>query len=187
VAHKISDTLSETSHYPSTTLSSVETEALLTVTRPEKILPPRLLVDMEGSAFYAAASTYSSPELIHCLKIVSDHGMAPDAPLPSKHAVSDLIQANTPLVETIAEQLLELSSELAARHAAPPYFDAILTEYHFTTTQQARLNQLLQKWHTLLPQEKVFDHVWKHAATSSEVLACLETRLGQVELTLPSA
>ncbi len=186
LAHKITDAATGNAFYPSpSTVREVATEPLISVSRPEKDPPPRMMVDMEGAAFYATASTFSAPELVHSLKIVSDHGADPNAAAPSKEAVSRLIEAHTASIGAVAEQLLDHSSKLTDRLAAPPYFDAIRSEHHFTATQQAQLRHLLQRWHVLLPDERVADYVWRHAATGREVIGCLRERLGRTGLTLP--
>ena len=59
--------------------------------------------------------------------------------------------------------------------------------YHFTATQKNQLRLLLQRWQVLLDDEDVAHYVWKHAATSSEVLACLSDRLGRVSLVVPDS
>lgn len=182
VAHKITDVTSGTSHFPPVILQGLPTESLVTVTQPEKSIPSQMLVDMEGSAFYAAASTFSSPELVHCLKVVSDHGT--EQRLAKEH-VTSLVEGQLSAVEAASEQLLELSSEFAARWADPAYFDAILGDYHFTATQKNQLRRLLQRWQVLLGDEDVAHYVWKHAATASEALASLKERLSRIPLVVP--
>lgn len=52
------------------------TAELLTLTEPGTGYDNRM-VDMEAAGFYASASRYSTPPLIHALKIISDNAMQP--------------------------------------------------------------------------------------------------------------
>ena len=144
-AHKITDTTLATAYYPPAIFDGIKTEALVTMTEPESLIAARMLVDMEGSGFYAAASNFAPPELVHCLKIVSDHGVQAGQRF-SKTAVALLLEKQLPTIEAAAEQLLDLSHTFATRWAAPAYLNTILAEYHFDTKQKGQLRQLLQRW-----------------------------------------
>lgn len=182
-AHKITDAASGIAYYPPVILQELKTEPLVTVTEPEELIAAKMLVDMEGSAFYAAASTFASTELVHCLKIVSDHGAVPGRRL-AKESVRILMENRLPLIEMAAEQLLGLSNELATRWASPASFDVIAGEFHFTSTQRNQLRRLLRRWQVLLEEEDVIDYVEKHAATGREALACLDDRLKHPSLVI---
>ena len=58
------------------------------------------LVDMEGSGFFAATSTFLGPERIFCLKLVSDHleGRRLD-----KDRLSELIDAKLPKILSLLD------------------------------------------------------------------------------------
>lgn len=182
-AHKITDAALGTAYYPPVIFQGLKAEPLVTVTEPEESIAANMLVDMEGSAFYAAASTFASTELVHCLKIVSDHGAVP-GPRLAKESVRILMENELPLIEMAAKQLIGLSNELATRWTPPASFDAIYGEYHFTSTQKNQLRRLLRRWQVLLGEEDVITYVWKHAATGREVLACLDDRLKHTSLVI---
>ena len=183
-AHKITDTTLGTAYYPPTIFEGIKTEALVTMSEPESLIAAKMLVDMEGSGFYSAASNFAAPELVHCLKIVSDHGVQAGQRF-SKTAVTLLIDKQLPAIETTAEQLLDLSSTFATRWAAPAYLKVVLAEYHFDSKQKGQLRQLLQRWQVLLEEEDVVAYIWKYAATGQEVINCLTERLGRVSLGIP--
>ncbi|MDF1788395.1 MAG: hypothetical protein P1U82_21200 [Verrucomicrobiales bacterium] len=185
-AHKITDTALGTAYYPPVIFEGLKTEALVTVTEPQKAISAKMLVDMEASGFYASASNFASPELVHCIKIVSDHGVEAGERF-SKTAVTLHIEKQLGAICDAAEQLLDLSNTFATRWADPAYLDTILAEYHFSPGQQQQLRQLLQRWQVLLEDQDVVDYVWKHAATGSEVIDCLTQRLSQVPFTLPDS
>lgn len=183
-AHKITDTALGTAYYPPVIFEDLQTEALVTVTAPQKAISAKMLVDMEASGFYAAASTFASPELVHCLKVVSDHGIEAGERF-SKTAVTLHLEKQLTTIGNAVEQLLDLSNTFAARWADPAYLDAILADYHFSPSQKGQLRQLLQRWQVHLQDQNVVDFVWKHAATGSEVIDCLSDRLNRVPMTVP--
>ncbi len=185
-AHKITDATLGTSYYPPVLFDKLSTESLMTMPEPESAIGSNMLVDMEAAGFYASAATFASPELIHAIKVVSDHGMQAGQRL-SKATVTEWINQQRPALQQAMEKLLDLSNQFAQRWADPDYYDAILAEYHFTATQKNQLRRLLQRWQVLLKDDDVVDFVWKHAATGREVLASLAERLDRESLTLPEA
>ncbi len=183
-AHKITDMALGTAYYPPVIFEGLKSEALVTVTEPQAAISAKMLVDMEASGFYASASNFASPELVHCIKIVSDHGVEAGERF-SKTAVTLHVEKRLGTICDAVEQLLDLSNTFATRWADPAYLETILAEYHFAPGQKHQLRQLLQRWQVLLEDQDVVHYVWKHAATGSEVIDCLTQRLSQVPFTLP--
>lgn len=184
--HKITDAATGETHYPPLILGkAIATAPLVTVSEPQREVISQVLVDMEGSAFYHAASAFSTAELIHCLKVVSDHGVG-EGEKPSKASVSALIKSQLPLIEKAADLLLERSQAVTQRFSNPAYFRAIVGEFHFTETQKNQLKECLRRWEAVLgPREDVVHYVWQHAATGQEAIACLRERLDRASLILP--
>lgn len=182
--HKITDTALGTAYYPPVIFEGLRTEALVTVTEPQKAISAKMLVDMEASGYYASASNFASPELVHCIKVVSDHGVEAGERF-SKTAVTLHIEKQLPVIRDAAEQLIDLSNTFATRWADPAYLQTILAEYHFAPGQKDQLRQLLQRWQVLLEDQDVVDYVWKHAATGNEVIDCMTQRLSQAPFTMP--
>ena len=181
--HKITDVMLGSVYYPPAIFEGLKTEALVTMSEPEESLAPRMLVDMEASGFYASAITFSSLELVHCLKVVSDHGVKAGERF-SKAAVTLHIEKQLAAIEAAADQLLDLSNTLATRWADPPYFDSILAEFHFTATEKHQLRELLQRWQVLV-EDDVVAYLGRRAATGHEVITCLTERLKRVLLPAP--
>ena len=55
----------------------LETETLVTLDRPGERYDPRGAVDMEASGFVTAALRFAPPQLVHCMKVVSDNEASP--------------------------------------------------------------------------------------------------------------
>ncbi|NGX38847.1 MAG: Futalosine hydrolase [Chlamydiae bacterium] len=97
------------SFYPSFTFSPpCPTAPLLTVDKPAKELSKECLYDMEGAGFYESAARFSSLELIHLVKIVSDDG----AQILDKNRVSALVEKQILLIEEITLTLQTLQEEI---------------------------------------------------------------------------
>lgn len=133
LAHKIFD--EKKSYFPSFVFPlPCQTLSLQTVDFPQKNISNDFLVDMEGLGFFAACSQFSSAEMIHCLKIVSDC----DATILDKATVAKLIQNHLFLIETIATALLGL------RVKPDP-----IKSLGLTTTETHKVQRLLQQCHAL--------------------------------------
>ncbi len=119
------------------------THSLQTAPKPQLVYPPSNLCDMEASAFYETATRFSTAELIHSLKIVSDNESSPAHDI-NPQQVSKLIRANLPIIEDVLHKLNELADKI--RFVEMPEFDQINSRYHFTTSEQIRLKKLLSRW-----------------------------------------
>jgi len=105
LAHKIQDEFYPSFPFP----LPCATAPLYTCDAPQSDLKPHLLYDMEGAAFFETAMRFSTLELIHCLKVVSDCG----AKILDKKIVSALIQKQIPLIESLLHTLTTLCSHIS--------------------------------------------------------------------------
>lgn len=140
--HKISS--QHQTLYPTKWLKhKIKLEQLLTVYEEEEKYPDNHLYDMEGFAFYQAATRFNSQECVQCLKIVSDnkeHSSNRD-----KSFISDLIahhcDAIVSFIDLHTNALEELNSEA---HNFDKFKLRILNNIHFSHSQQLQLSTLLQ-------------------------------------------
>jgi adenosylhomocysteine nucleosidase len=147
IAHKIVDGESQKRFYPALPHRlEIRSEELWTHSHPCTNYQASVLHDMEASAFYEIALKFSTVELCHCVKIVSDN---------IQHSVSKI---NSDMVKTwVAEQRQNIDDyivkldKLRTGVRQPKLLDdqAILETWHFSTAQQIRLRRLLQRWRTL--------------------------------------
>jgi len=130
---------------------------LHTLAQPSSQYPDTALCDMEASAFYQIAVKFSSVELIHCIKVVSDNAEHSSFEINAQNVtgwVADAIE----YISAIADHLCALRQH--ALSPSHPQRAEILARYHFSVTSKARLDQLLQRWqhlnkHQSIPLEQI--------------------------------
>ena len=177
LAHRIRDATTHKHWYPPLVFAPpCETAALLTVDAPVRAYPSACAVDMEAAGFYPTACQFSTAELVHCFKIVSDNDDTPMEAVSAK-AVKTLVAQNLDVIEALVDKLEQLSALLAHINADPPAYDEFLRQCRFTVTERHRLRQLLRRWHLLVPAEDPLSASGPVSRPASEVLGALERRL----------
>lgn len=111
------------------------------------------LHDMEGAAFLAVCSRFSSLELVHCLKVVSDNNDSGTQVVTPKHVAALMLEA-CPVAQSVVADLQQLATEQASVHARPDGFDEIMQRWRFSVTQQRELRRLLVRWNALAFTER---------------------------------
>ena len=151
------------------------TATVTTVDRPETAYPENTVYEMEASGFCAAAARFASAELIQVIKVISDNAAAPPDGLTADR-VEELIEGRVETVVEIAERTAALAEELDARRAPPAGLAGFLGRWHFTVTQQRRLERLLRRLEVLEPPGPVSVNL-ADLPDGRAVLAALEQRL----------
>lgn len=180
LADKITDQDSNKRFYPQFPFTlPCATRAVLTLTHVQAEYCAENAYDMEASAFYEVAGKFSSNELIHSLKVISDNAQSPADSIKSAQ-VEIWIQQHEGIIEQVIAQLVKLRScvpEMDERE-----YQQILTEFHFTVSNAGKLKSLLQRWQVLhgeLPDCKVLE-----AANARDLLLKLEQLLEQQKFLL---
>jgi adenosylhomocysteine nucleosidase len=135
---------------------------------------------MEGAAFYETSARFSTGELIHCLKIVSDNESSPLHTIQPK-SVSELIDAKLTLIDSLLQMLIPLSDSL--NQSPLPQYEQLLNQYHFTVTQQLQLKKLLTRWQ-LLKDDISLTMLISSVKNSTELLQVLNTELNSTDFYL---
>lgn len=179
IADKISDAATGQCFYPSLVFDPVVTTAhFVTVDQPEEHFTQDAVYDMESSGFYTSASRFSSSELIHSFKVVSDNRQSGFMSL-DKARVSDLITGQLTEVETFISTLTEMLQQLMEPRRIVEDYQRLMHSYHFTKTQSTQLKHLLHRWYALdlgsLEQSVMVQGV----ANSKELLARLQQHVTQ--------
>lgn len=120
------------------------TNGLSTLAKADSRYCDDFLRDMEASAFYETAVKFSSSELIHCVKVVSDNAESPLTNV-TEDAVADWIGAGLPVVETLLARLAELKN--AQPQPDQQTYREALDRFHFTASNAAKLQVVLNRWH----------------------------------------
>jgi hypothetical protein len=114
IAHKISDGASGASWYPQLVVDSPRpTVPVLTVEKVEEEYSPPWVYDTEAAGFFPTACRFSTAELVHCFKVVSDNSDATLSRRMSSTFLEHLIARNLGDLETFSRDLAALAAELA--------------------------------------------------------------------------
>jgi len=174
LANKVTDSESGKRFYPQFSFSlPCATSNLTSSSQPELNYESDGLYDMEASAFYEMAVRFSSCELIHCLKIVSDNQQNPVTSFNEADVVN-WCRRQLPTLDALLDKLQRLRQSLAVSDMS--LYQQILDELHFSATNSAKLKTLLQRWQVLKGNESLR---WRetNSRNGRELLAWLEKEL----------
>ena len=174
-AHKITDKVSNRSWYPPMIIDfPCDTGSILTVDEETQNYPDEELVEMEAAGFYSAAEVFSSHELIHCLKLISDNSV--EKKFDGK-SVKRMIEKQCGNIELVVNQLLQLSGRLQELETPSPKLNQFLINWNFSVTQKYELEKILRRWSVVLPNKdpfKIVNNKWK---ISKDVILALRNAL----------
>ena len=171
---KITDQETERKYYPQWVIAPpCPTHTLITVAQAQSNYASDSLYEMEASAFYEIAIRFSSSELIHCIKIISDNQDNPSVQIKPVQ-VSQWLMDALPIIEKMRQQLGRLA-ELSQSSNADSYTEFI-TRWHFTSSEKIRLSSLLNK-RTILIKNKPLSLIEMPQSTAKEVLNYLREEL----------
>jgi len=140
---KATDIDSGKSHFPPLAFTpKCPTENLQTSSKPQLAYQTPCLYDMEATAFFATACRFTSSELAHSLKVVSDNQDQTAVAVNAKQA-SALVAANAGMVEATLGQLSGLQAALPV--AEDPQWQELSQRYRLTASQQRQVKQLLAR------------------------------------------
>jgi nucleoside phosphorylase len=174
LADKIVDNDTGKKFYPQLPFGTAcETASVATLAKPQEGYAGDYLYDMEAAAFYEIACKFSSSELIHSLKIISDNTQSPLANI-SEDSVECWIAQH---LDTIDNLLVKLDNcRCALPSIASEVYEQLATQFHFTASNAVRLKTLLQSWKLLNPNCELD---WRNAdvANGKGLIAWLEQQL----------
>ncbi len=149
LANRINDQVNSDRWYPIFAFQPVcKTDSVTTVEEVENRYPDSTGYDMEASGFFRSAICYSTAELVHCYKVVSDNPSSPTTDLTTQ-IITQLIQSRLPDIENIVDALKLLAVDLADRKPSEHLISPFLNRWNFTVTQKHQLTRLLRKSNTL--------------------------------------
>ena len=174
LADKVADADSGRCFYPQLPFSPpCRTGELITYVRPNRDYAVDALYDMEASAFYEIAVKFSSAELIHCLKIVSDNADF-SVDTVNEATVEAWCGLGMEVIENLISRLRELKRAIPVD--ALTLSDEIEQVFHFSATNASRLRGLLRRWRLAYGGEQLH---WREAGcrNGKELLLWLEANL----------
>jgi len=138
------------------------------------------LNDMEASAFYETAVRFSSNELIHCLKVVSDNEEAAIEGINAK-VVVEWVNVHVDKMEQIFKSLQQL------REAVMPCelqeYSKIVNQWHFTVSGKVRLKALLRRWSVLSTEQWLINEGADHK-NGKDILRKLAVDVDKIDVNL---
>lgn len=141
--NKITDIESGHPYYPVPLINSqLPPEHCQTHRQPDSEYDSQSLSDMEASAFFSTATRFSSAELIHCIKVVSDNRETPCS--RKKNEISQLIQQNIKAITEFSQGLLQLNQQVENIGISEPDWQRFLSQAHFSQTQKIQLKNCLR-------------------------------------------
>jgi len=181
LVHKITDGDNGKVFYPQLPFDvPCQTAELWSLSKPSADYGHAGLLDMEAAGFAEIGLKFSSAELVHALKVVSDN---PSEPLDQvqPELVTNLIGRHLSIVDSVSRALLELRSDL--QEADSELFRRLRQEFHFSATAAAQLKTLLQRWSCLRGLDSCR---WQeqNLRSAKEVLVWLQQELAQTEFFL---
>lgn len=184
--HKIVEHSSGRTHYPAIAFApACPTTTAITVERPEQEYREPCAYEMEACGFWPTANLFSTAEIVHCLKIVSDNKENSINTL-NKQRVEALIAQHLDLVGDLVQLLSATAAQLTQRRQPPLQFDYFLKRWHFTTTQRHQLQRLLAHWQALSPECSFTEDQLKDLHTGRDILSFLRHQLADLSLDLCS-
>lgn len=146
LAHRVSDAEALQRFYPCFTFDlPCESANVISVEHAETEYAVDAAYDMEAVGFCAAASRFSSFELIHSLKIISDNRTTTHEHI-SKHVGEELVGNQLLIIESLLHELEKLQCTNAAMYVVPQDYYLLTERFRFTVTQRNQLKRLLQRW-----------------------------------------
>lgn len=141
------------------------------------------LNDMEASAFYEMAVRFSSCELIHCIKIVSDNKNSSIEKINAK-LVTDWITMHLNEIDRLIKHWAKLGASIAPVELDElEQFDRLVNQWHFTVNGKIKLKSLLNRWKALSSKPWTNENKINYRS-GKEVLHKLEEDVSRLDVLL---
>ena len=119
-----------------------ETATIASLAKPHHGYPENYLYDMEAAAFYEIACKFSTGELIHSLKIISDNAQSPMENI-TEAAVEQWVTQRLEKINAVIADLIALRRRLPVIN--DELYEQLLTKFSVTTTSTVRLKKTATK------------------------------------------
>ena len=152
LAHKIQDVGSGKTWFPSIVFEpNCPSVCLNTYDQACLSYPHEHAVDMEAAGFYSMASTVSTSEIVHCIKIISDNTQHSSDQVNPK-AVQSMIGAALDTIDELITPIVQLGEQLRSNELTPDLLAECTNNWHFSVYETNQLRQRLQRLQLLAPQ-----------------------------------
>ena len=180
MAHRVSDVAATQRYYPCFTFDLPCASAeVISVDQAETAYTTEAAYDMEALGFCAAASRFSSFELIHCLKIISDNQFTSHKHI-TKHVGEELIGHQLLIVESLLEEFDKIQTAMPDTRVFVHDYRLLTQRIRFSVAQKNQLRRLLQRWHVLREDSVIECLPAQDLNNANQVLAGIESHLQSV-------
>ncbi len=181
IASKVTDVESGRVFYPQLIgAKGIASDEIKSTVLPNTDYSEGGLNDMEASAFYEIAVKFSSCELIHCLKVVSDNETSSIEGINAKNVV-EWVDKQLGSCEKVFEHLLHLR-DLIVPIELPEYI-IIIDRWHFTVSGKVKLKALLKRWRVLASSNWLKNSTVEYV-TGKDILRQLAVDVESLEVNL---
>lgn len=182
LANVILDQETNRRYYPSICFDVDLLQAqVITVNKPDTRYQEKSLYDLEAAGFFAAASHFSSSELIHSCKIISDNSLQGIEGV-SKESVHSLVGSRVNEVEKLVQVILEAVSGIWPEEGITHTVSLLIKKYHFTSSQQNTLKLLVQNWTALNGAKDLSKLQQIEARNSRQYLEALNSEIAKAQI-----
>ncbi len=173
LADKVIDGISGQNWYPQLLFDwDGDTGPVRTVAAPESQFDVGACHDMEAAAFFTVANRFSTIELIHCLKIVSDNGLtSSDRLRPSM--VTELVTDALPQIKLLVGVVEQLVHDKRGQDEIPDLWEPLLEKWHFSETQGLQLRELVRHYMMRPGRRKTLEELESGFVDGGELLRYL--------------
>jgi len=180
LAHKITSHANGKIWYPGFTFTtSLQTYDVVTVDEPSTAYLTNSVHDMEAAGFYSMAVRVATIDLIHCYKIISDNGRAPESDVTSA-LIERLLSEKLDEVEQLILQLQTLADAILPWARERDMITRLSSEHRYSVTQTHQLKRLVQRWLALSADKELSWPRIEAARGAKEVLQILENEIKQI-------
>ena len=149
---------------------------IITLNKPDTNYQEGALYDMEAAGFFAAASRFSTSELVHSCKIISDNSHQGVNDI-SKESVLALVESCVGKIDNVTQALINLVKQIKPDQDAEQAISLLVEKFHFTTSQQNTLRTLIQNWVAINGKTGLSDLCRIEAKNSRQYLDTLESQI----------
>ena len=151
---------------------------ITTVSEVETDYREQIGYEMEAFGFASSAAKYSTLELIHCYKIVSDNHATSVEQLTLKE-IGNLIENHLDAIDRLGSQLTQLANSVARRSIPEDPTIPFEDHWRLTVAQREILRKYLIKTIILGTEIKVDSDTIRNCRETSEMLDSIRNHLGE--------
>ncbi len=184
MAHTIVDRAAERTWYPPLAIQPpVDSITVKTLDQPATEYPTDEAFEMEASGFYSSACRFSTGELVHCFKVISDNRQNPVHGINAR-LVYQWIGEHLDTLSLLIGRLGALAEPLYASELPPELLDHYRHHWRFSSTQQNQLRQILTRWRTLAQSDLLWLPELRKLPDAKAVIAYLKEYVGALPVKL---